>query len=324
MPERPDLDHLQPRMNDRLRGQTIIRFTLAAPVVLRNLTGGDPRTLLPGLVIQSLTRHRASLLFDLGPLLLFVNPMLAGRFSLGAPTEKAPRDLAFALDLADGAQIRFVDSESMSKVTLLTPDQRAAVPDLGPAGLDLRAPAFTPEALRTLLKGRREQLKTFLLDKTALDCLGNAYADEVLFAAGLHPKTRAGSLDPKAVAALHAGITATLDAAVDGCDRLNRLWFVPPRLGAVLSKARAGEEGLSGGFDLLAGVPQPFPMADPFQAGLVLQESGSGGEPWWDTRGFGYPGGNGFFVHAGGAGCRAGAVQTGEARAIRRPRSVFK
>jgi formamidopyrimidine-DNA glycosylase len=224
MPERPDLDHLQPRMNDRLRGQTIIRFTLAAPVVLRNLTGGDPRTLLPGLVIQSLTRHRASLLFDLGPLLLVVNPMLAGRFSLGAPTEKAPRDLAFALDLADNAQLRFVDSESMSKVTLLTPDQRAAVPDLGPAGLDLRAPAFTPEALRTLLKGRREQLKTFLLDKTALDCLGNAYADEVLFAAGLHPKTRAGSLDPKAVAALHAGITATLDAAAAEFDRRQPAW----------------------------------------------------------------------------------------------------
>ena len=224
MPERPDLDHLQPRMNTWLGGQTLTRFPLNAPVVLRNLTGADPRTLLPGLGLPSITRHRASLVFDLGPLLLVVNPMLAGRFSLGAPTDKAPRDLAFALDLADGAQLRFVDSESMSKVTLLTPDQRAAVPDLGPAGLDLRGPAFTPEALATLLKGRREQLKTFLLDKSALDCLGNAYADEVLFAAGLHPKTRAGSLDPAAVAKLHAGIVSILSAATAELDRRQPAW----------------------------------------------------------------------------------------------------
>ena len=40
-----------------------------------------------------------------------------------------------------------------------------------------------------LAQGRREQLKVFLMNKDLVDSFGNAYADEVCFAAGLHPKT---------------------------------------------------------------------------------------------------------------------------------------
>ena len=58
----------------------------------------------------------------------------------------------------------------------------------------------------SLLKHRRDQVRVFLLDKKALDSLGNAYADEVLFAAGIHPKTWCRSLSHDDAVRLHDAI----------------------------------------------------------------------------------------------------------------------
>ncbi|HEY7411932.1 MAG TPA: zinc finger domain-containing protein, partial [Vicinamibacteria bacterium] len=62
---------------------------------------------------------------------------------------------------------------------------------------------------------RRDQVRAFLLDKKALDSLGNAYADEILFAAGIHPKTWCRSLDHEQAVRLHDAVVAVMRAAVD-------------------------------------------------------------------------------------------------------------
>jgi len=66
----------------------------------------------------------------------------------------------------------------------------------------------------SLLKHRRDQVRAFLLDKKALDSLGNAYADEVLFAAGIHPKTWCRSLSHDDAVRLHDAIVEVMSHAV--------------------------------------------------------------------------------------------------------------
>ena len=66
----------------------------------------------------------------------------------------------------------------------------------------------------SLLKHRRDQVRAFLLDKKALDSLGNAYADEVLFAAGIHPKTWCRSLSHDDAVRLHDAIVEVMGHAV--------------------------------------------------------------------------------------------------------------
>ena len=58
------------------------------------------------------------------------------------------------------------------------------------------SPDFTREAFGKLIARRRDQVRAFLMDKRALASIGNAYADEILFAAGLHPKTFCNKLAP--------------------------------------------------------------------------------------------------------------------------------
>ena len=72
---------------------------------------------------------------------------------------------------------------------------------------------FTRERFRALAKGRREQVKVFLKDKSALDAMGNAYADEVCFAAGLHPKRPVNRLGPAELDGLHDAIVSVMGNA---------------------------------------------------------------------------------------------------------------
>src|SRR5260370_33544005 len=80
-------------------------------------------------------------------------------------------------------------------------------------GVTLLSPEFTRERFYSLLRHRRDQVRVFLLDKKALDSLGNAYADEVLFEAGIHPKTLCRSLSPDDAVRLHDPIVKAMTRA---------------------------------------------------------------------------------------------------------------
>jgi formamidopyrimidine-DNA glycosylase len=220
MPERPELDYIVPILARELDGARITAVRVEDPVVLRMAVLGDVRELLPGRTIRGITRrsHFVMFGFDGAPdLELAVHPMLAGRFRIESPGDRQHKTTAFVLglELADGRvrELRYRDDKQMGKVYLLDPAERAKVPRLGTIGVDVLGPGFTHAAFRALAKKRRDQVKLFLLDKTQLDSLGNAYADEALFAAGVHPKARVRDLDAASVDRLHDAIVQVLTEA---------------------------------------------------------------------------------------------------------------
>lgn len=139
--------------------------------------------------------------------------MLAGRFTLAAAGQGKTGHTKVTLHLDNGQELRFRDPKQMGKVYVLDPAQRAAIPKLEPVGIDVLSDAFTAEAFAGLARKRRDQVKLFLLDKGALDSLGNAYADEALHRAGVHPKARVRELSPDQLEALRLGIRAVLTEA---------------------------------------------------------------------------------------------------------------
>lgn len=214
MPERPDLEYVVPILDRELSGRTFTRVTVRKPVVLRLAIQGGPEALVGRRVVR-VERRAHFVVFTLdGELDLIVSPMLAGRFVIADPKARAPADLAVALGIDDGRELRYRDDVAMGKVYAMPRAQRDTVPGFAKVGVDvLDAARFTREAFRALAKKRRDQVKVFLMDKTALDAMGNAYADEVCWAAGLHPKRRVASLKPAEVDALHDAIVSVLDEA---------------------------------------------------------------------------------------------------------------
>lgn len=187
-------------------GRTIVGTRVRKPVVLRATEPIAGR-------IEAVERRAHTVVFTLDGHTLAVAPMLAGRFQLVTPPAKDPADLAVAFQLDDGRELRYRDDVQMGKVFLVK--RGAPVPGLEAVGVDVLGPGFTREAFRAIAKARRDQVKVLLLDKTALDSLGNAYADEVMWEARLHPKRMVRSLSEAEVDALHDAIVRVLGEARD-------------------------------------------------------------------------------------------------------------
>jgi len=216
MPELPDLLYVQSRLRAALVGRHVAAERVREPIVLRYTVRGN-LSLLLGRPLEDVTRKSHFLCLRFAGLDLAVNPMLAGRFRLAATGEPDEATLAFALTFAGGPpeELRYLDDKKMGKAYLIGAGDFGAIPGMQTGGVDVLSPAFTRERFASLLRQRRDQVRVFLLDKKALDSLGNAYADEVLFEAGLHPKTFCRRLTHDDAVRLHDAIVTVMRAAVD-------------------------------------------------------------------------------------------------------------
>jgi formamidopyrimidine-DNA glycosylase len=198
MPELPDLVHIEARLREALVGHRIVGARTGDPLVLRIMVRDPFPALLVGRTVGEVVRRGHFICFGLDQdLLIAVNLMLAGRFSLvPAGDAKLPSALALALEMDDGRELRIVDDKRMAKVYVAARADAGQIPVLGKLGVEIFSPQFTLEKFRALIARRRDQVRQFLMDKETIASVGNAYADEILFAARLHPKTFCNRLTP--------------------------------------------------------------------------------------------------------------------------------
>jgi len=222
MPELPDLLHIVSRLRERLIGRHAATERVREPVVLRFTVRGN-LSLLLGRRVEDVFRKSNFVVLRFEGLDLAVNPMLAGRFRLAGPEEADEKSLGFAVGFVEDSagvsagqpsiELRYLDDKAMGKAYLIASDDWKAIPGLQTGGVDVLSHPFTPERFASLLRHRRDQVRAFLLDKKTLDSIGNAYADEILFEAGIHPKTFCRSLDPAAARRLHTAIVKVMREA---------------------------------------------------------------------------------------------------------------
>ncbi len=118
------------------------------------------------------------------------------------------------LRLSNGFDVAYRDVRRFGTWLLLEPgDEPAYIAQrLGPEPL---VPAFTSGVLATILEGRRAPVKAVLLDQRRLAGVGNIYADEALWSAGIDPHRPAGTLDRVDVRKLHRTVRAALRRGVE-------------------------------------------------------------------------------------------------------------
>ena len=197
VPELPDLHYIVTHLARRVENRRIDEIVVKEPIVIRMLlpgTGGFTAA-LQGRRIESLARHGPFLAFGLSNHAeLIVHCMLAGRLQIAAAGEKPVPHQCFSLRLDNGEWLRYGDDKRMGKVYLTAAGSHDSIPGYGEQGVDVLSESFTFEKFEELIAGHRHQARVFLMDQTALSAIGNAYADEILFAAGIHPKTACSSL----------------------------------------------------------------------------------------------------------------------------------
>ena len=224
MPELPDLVHLVKALVPALPGRTVARVTVREPIVLRVLVPGSSfAAALEGRTFAGVERHGPFVRFALdGGLELIVHHMLTGRMQLAPAAAKPLAHLCFSLDLDDGGSLRYGDEKRMGKVYLVREGSREGIPGWREQGLDILSSAFTREAFERLIAGRRDQVRVFVMDQSAMSTVGNAYADEILFAAGIHPKTPCSRLSEERRGRLYDAIRSVIAWGIDEVERAGR------------------------------------------------------------------------------------------------------
>ena len=204
MPEIPDLEAIRSYLNERLPGETIERAEFLIPVVFR-VTRDEFVSTMEGAKLGEATRRGKFLLFSLqGGHLLVINAMLAGRFQYVEPSVKRRASTCMVLGLSNGNELRYYDDRRMGKIYLVPEDRLLEVPQFADMGPD--ALAVSLEEFRERIGKYRGQIKNILVNHKFLAGIGNAYSDEILFAARLHPYRKRSTMDDEDVERLHASI----------------------------------------------------------------------------------------------------------------------
>jgi len=213
MPELPEVEILARHLRPLLHGRTIRAVEVFRPKVLAPTPVLRFKEVLRGATFLDLTRRGKYLLFTLrargsrAPFSLLGHLGMTGRMFLTPKGRPLPKHAAVVLDLGRN---RFVyeDPRYFGRLTL---DVRP-VARLGPEPM---AEAFTSELLAGALKRSRQAIKVKLLDQSLVAGIGNIYASESLFRAGLSPRRPANRLSRVQVEKLWQAIREVLTIAIE-------------------------------------------------------------------------------------------------------------
>lgn len=214
MPELPDREVIREFLAPRIDGVQIASADIRRPLVVRNLLGGDMADRLLGCRFTGALRRGKFLLLPLeGGTWLVINPMLAGRIRYGEPLPRHRVRDALVLGLADGHELRYHDAKDMGKLYLTADlDMIPTFGDLGPEATD---PALTLEVFWERLRRHHGEIKGILTNQRFVAGIGNAYADEICWRAGIYPFRRRPSLVDDEVVQLHSAMRNVLNEAIE-------------------------------------------------------------------------------------------------------------
>jgi formamidopyrimidine-DNA glycosylase len=203
MPEVPDLEAIRKFFNRTVAGETIEGVDTPIPVVIR-VPREEFVRLLTGETLGEVHRHGKFLLFTLGSgRVMVVNAMLTGRFSLAKPSDKRHARTCFALRLSGGRELRYADQRLMGRVYLATPETLETLPQFAEMGPDVLSPSLTEEVFRERLRRYTGQIKSILVNHKFVAGIGNAYADEILWQARVHPYRKRSQMSDDEIGALY-------------------------------------------------------------------------------------------------------------------------
>ncbi|MDT3706815.1 MAG: bifunctional DNA-formamidopyrimidine glycosylase/DNA-(apurinic or apyrimidinic site) lyase [Thiobacillus sp.] len=211
MPELPEVETTRLGLLPRLRGRALKRIVVRNPQ-LRWPVPDDLETRLAGLTLDTLDRRGKYLLFDFGVAAQIVHLGMSGSLRLVDPDEPAALHDHVDWLFDDGSVLRLRDPRRFGAV--LWTDDVARHPLLAHLGPEPLTPAFDATYLHAQCQRRNAAIKQVIMDAQVVVGVGNIYASESLFHAGIRPATAARRLSRPASARLAAAIKKVLAAAI--------------------------------------------------------------------------------------------------------------
>ena len=247
MPELPEVETIANGVDQRVRGRIIVSLWLGSKPEPFRSKPAELVSALTGSTIERVHRVGKHIVVDLtrethrprravrpstgassnqhpwrGQWLVHLG--MTGRLLVCSPDEPVPNHTHAILQLDDHREIRFVDPRRFGRLSVLKLSEFASKTgkrsdsalsrERGFVGTGQEPLEISFDAFRALFRGRRTPIKSALLNQRLLHGVGNIYADESLFRAGIRPRRQAGRLTGKKLARLHSAIQSVLHEAI--------------------------------------------------------------------------------------------------------------
>jgi len=212
VPELPDIVVYIEALEKRIQGATLKRVRVASPFLLR--TAVPPLSSVEGKKIVELRRLGKRICFGFeDDLWLVLHLMIAGRMHWYDEAAKALKARGLAAFEFSTGTLTLTEAGTQKRASLYVVQGEAGLQNLNPGGLEVFD--ATEEEFAAALQAKNHTLKRALTDPRILSGIGNAYSDEILFAAQLSPFTLTKKLTTEEIARLFDAVKSTLTEWVD-------------------------------------------------------------------------------------------------------------
>lgn len=218
MPELPEVETITRSLrNGGMTGDSVIGREIIGVELFNPRTLAEPERvedagmLLKNEVIRSVSRRAKYIHIRTERCSLIIHLRMSGKLRLEAAAEALQQHDRFLCRFADGTKLVFNDVRKFGRVWVT----RSPETVFAGLGVEPLSDDFTASALMKLLKGKTGKIKTVLLDQSIIAGIGNIYADESLFRAGIHPERSASGLSGDEVSALHEAIRFVLQKGIE-------------------------------------------------------------------------------------------------------------
>jgi formamidopyrimidine-DNA glycosylase len=200
VPELPDVELYLHALRSRIVGQRLNRARIASPFLLR--TVDPPLQDVEGRVVHDVSRLGKRIVWHLDDdVFVVIHLMIAGRFRWKPPGAPIPGKVGLAAFEFENGTLLLTEAGPKRRASMHLARGRAALAALDPGGIDVLT--STVDGFGAALTRENHTLKRALTDPRLLSGIGNAYSDEILYAARLSPMLLTSRLDREAIARLH-------------------------------------------------------------------------------------------------------------------------
>jgi formamidopyrimidine-DNA glycosylase len=226
MPELPEVETIRGQLAPLVEGRRLVEIEILDPRWSRPLAPEELEAALLGRRVERLGRRGKYLVWSFeGDVHLAQHLRMTGAV-LADPDPEPPhtrvrmrfgprRGAGAGAGARAGRCLAIVDPRRFGTGELLLGSDALEAFFAARLGVEPFDEEFTAESLRALARGRSAPIKAFLLDQRKIAGVGNIYADEALFRAGVHPRRPAGRLTGEQYAKLREGVIAALSAGID-------------------------------------------------------------------------------------------------------------
>lgn len=217
MPELPEVESTVLYLRSRLPGRTITDVTVRWPRSIATPPAAQFRQLLLGRQFGRIERRGKFIVMHMhhtarkpAATYLLIHLRMSGYLEFHSVSDTPGKHDQVIVSLDDQSTLNFHDTRKFGRMWLVT-DPAEVTAGLGAEPLE---PDFSWEALRKILGAHRGRIKSLLLNQRLLAGVGNIYADEALWSAGIHPLTPGHRVSAQKVRLLHAALRKILRRAI--------------------------------------------------------------------------------------------------------------